>query len=146
MMKVKNLYQLVKSTREKLVKYIPQKYLIDKDLGGSCGFSSVVLNRVLNLAGYNSHLVIGDYKLSGHAWVEINQLRGKRADPYIVDITASQFGLPDIVIDKVQNLHYYSSLVNPAQESDTAYYGFITYYNHEDLIERIIKEVFNEKN
>lgn len=130
------IYQLAKSTREKLVKYIPQKYLIDKDLGGSCGFSSLVLNRVLNLAGYKSHLVIGDYKLSGHAWVQYQNL--------IIDITASQFDLPDIVIDKINNLQYYNSLVNPAQESDTAYYGFITYLNEGELVNKIVREVLNE--
>lgn len=69
-----------------------------KDLCGACGIGSWVLNRVYRRLGVNSHFVMGRYDKNSHfhdtyygnhCWLEI--------DKHIVDVTATQFGVPDRV-------------------------------------------------
>lgn len=62
-------------------------------LSGWCGHSSIILSHNLRQAGLDAKLVTGQ----GHWFVKCEQ--------YLVDITASQFGQPDICVrnfDKTQ--------------------------------------------
>lgn len=61
-------------------------------LTGYCGIASYALSKRLDELGFKNSIWEGDYKGWGHAWVV--------CDGYIVDITATQFDLPEIYVIK----------------------------------------------
>lgn len=62
------------------------------DLNGACAISSYVLARSLKYNGYAVDFVLGRFDGDFHCWVEYRN--------NILDITATQFGLPPVYIVK----------------------------------------------
>jgi len=60
------------------------------DLECMCAVASHALVMALKKKGCHGHIVCGDFNGNDHCWVDIYG--------HVVDITASQFGFPDIVI------------------------------------------------
>lgn len=90
--------KIAKITREELSNFISNRF--PSDWGGSCAICSWQLTRVLNYFGYNSTFTIGKFVTNKykaeHAFVTLN-------NNLIIDITATQFFLGDIVITKLFN-------------------------------------------
>lgn len=88
--------KMLREEMENLVYQLPLAFDAS-DLCGACGISSYVLARVLRRLGVRCDLVMGYYDPNGekaygidnenHCWVEIPSKR------YIVDVTATQFGI-----------------------------------------------------
>lgn len=66
-----------------------------KNLRGWCGVASVILAKELKEVGINATVWEGEYSGMPHTWIIVNN--------YIVDITATQFGLEEVYITKAYN-------------------------------------------
>lgn len=93
-MKYKQLRSIAAKTRRTMEKirnglYSPNNcsYVSHtKDLGGLCGYGSVLLYENLTREGFSPEIVSG----SGHWFV--------KCDEYLMDVTASQFGQSKVVV------------------------------------------------
>lgn len=83
-----------------------------KDWCGSCLVCSYILNRLFFVYDIKSDLCIGSWNDNCHAFVLVD-------DQYVVDITGSQFDLPDITIEELSG-----SLYNIWKRGTEAYCDF----------------------
>ncbi len=89
--------ETVRDLMEDLVCVLPPMWFNSDTMQGACGISSRVLNKVLKRVGIQSEFVMGQWipwaweDLANHCWVEVPRLN------IIVDITATQFGVPERV-------------------------------------------------
>jgi hypothetical protein len=90
---------LVRDEMELFVTTLSPSYFDHDTLQGACGISSRVLHRVFKRLGIQNDFVMGQYLKSphlqegkdNHCWVEVPRLG------VVVDITATQFGVPSPV-------------------------------------------------
>jgi hypothetical protein len=86
--------ELVREKIEDLVFTLSPMDFNHTTLQGACGIASRVLHRTLKRVGVQNDFVMGTYGVSlepdkdNHCWVEVGRLN------IIVDITATQFGVP----------------------------------------------------
>lgn len=92
--KVPPVRGISKLVREKVKSWVSQNEAIDQeDLCGACAIASVALCEVLRHKGYKATLMATESENMGcHFWVEVSG--------YIIDITATQFGGPQVAIFK----------------------------------------------
>ncbi len=88
---LRKLERLAALTRQELSQFIQDKGCFDDDWGCSCLVCSWVLEKVLKAHGVDAKLCIGEYDASCHAFVMV--------DGFVVDITATQFRNPEVVIE-----------------------------------------------
>jgi len=83
----KRLRSIATQTR-KLLENISHDILIkaEPSLAGLCGYASLLLDDVLKKKGYNPQIIKG----RGHWFI--------KCEGYLIDITASQFGQPNVVV------------------------------------------------
>lgn len=97
------LVPLLRATRRFLHRFrAAHPKVVHRCLCGACAIGTLVLYRALKHLGYEATYVIGWYKMKGgyipHAWLYL----GAR----LVDVTASQFGLPAIFIGRKNDARY----------------------------------------
>lgn len=99
---MKSIFTIASITRQELHPLI--RKIFSSDWGGSCAICSWQLNKVFKHCGYKSEFVVGFFKPDNsnypldHAFVI--------CDSKIVDITATQFNLDEIIIRKVNDKNY----------------------------------------
>lgn len=72
---------------------------IQEDMTGACATASLSLYVFLKIKGFKPTLVQGDtHSGSAHCWVEVGDL--------IIDVTATQFGLPEVHVTKERTWAY----------------------------------------
>lgn len=79
------------------------------DLSGACAIASRVLCLELDKRGIDCELITGFYDVHDHCWVNVEGM--------ILDITASQFGLPDIHFT-TSDIYKIADVVNYKDETD----------------------------
>lgn len=84
--------EIAAMTRKELSGFIPTHECFYDDWSCSCLVCSWVLDRILKAFGIKSELCIGEFDGCGHAFVMVGN--------HIVDITATQFLLPEIYIEE----------------------------------------------
>ena len=89
-----NIATKVRQAVENTAKNINSVYLDNDTLCGWCGIASYCLYYKLKQANFKCSIWEGKYKNMGHAWI----ICYIDKSPYIVDITATQFGLDKIHI------------------------------------------------
>lgn len=97
------LVRLLRYTRRQLHRFrAAHPKVVHRCLCGACAIGSLLLYNVLRRLGYEVSFVLGWFKRKGgycpHAWL----LAGRR----IVDVTATQFGLPAVFITHVTDERY----------------------------------------
>lgn len=85
--------ELARLVRERVCRWVKKDHDIGKDLSGACAIASYALWRVLKAKGHYATLVHNTDTYESHCWVEVNG--------HIVDITASQYGGPDVSISLI---------------------------------------------
>ncbi len=61
-------------------------------MAGACDFSSASVVRLLRKDGISSRLAVGTWNDSTHCWA----IAEPEGESFCVDVTASQFGLPNV--------------------------------------------------
>jgi hypothetical protein len=97
--------------RTKMEKWCYGKMWFSANMCGACAVCSHVLARVLRRSGYQAELVVGMFDDEDHCWVV--------QDRNIIDITATQFGLPRIHIVKPNGKTY--SMYEPTARGKAAH-------------------------
>ena len=97
------LARLVRATRRFLHRFrTDHPKVVHPCLCGDCAIGTLILYRVLLRLGYEAMYVLGWFKHEGqycsHAWLYV----GKR----LVDVTATQFGLPAVFIGRKNDPRY----------------------------------------
>ena len=89
---------------------------LHKDLCGACAIASYLLVKNLKKAGYKSSFVTGEYEDFGnHCWTEYSN--------YIIDITASQFGLAPVYVTHVSNWRYSEVAIGATALQEVRFWG-----------------------
>lgn len=86
---------LARLVREHASRWVRKDAGIGTDLGGACAIASYALWRVLKAKGHAATLVYQTDMAEAHCWVEVYG--------HVIDITASQYGGPDVAITRVGN-------------------------------------------
>ncbi len=99
MKELRGVEEIASLTRQELSSFIlSHQQSFDDDWACSCLVCSWVLNQTLRSYGIKSELCIGLYDGSDHAFVTVGD--------YVVDITATQFRRPEIVVERLNGSDY----------------------------------------
>ncbi len=97
---LRKLERLAALTRRELSDFVLSKDCFELDWSCSCLVCSWVLEKVLKAHGFKAELCIGKYDNMHHAFVLV--------DGFVVDITATQFRNPEVVIEPFEGSDYKS--------------------------------------
>lgn len=97
---LRKLERLAALTRRELSDFVLSKDCFEPDWACSCLVCSWVLEKVLKAHGIKAELCIGTYDHFCHAFVLV--------DGFVVDITATQFRNPEVVIEPFEGSDYKS--------------------------------------
>lgn len=89
---------IAKVTRHELTEFVQSNNYFDTDWGCSCLVCSWLLEKVFKAHGIDCELCIGEWDGNGHAFVMIGDT--------VVDITATQFKLPALHIERLDDSYY----------------------------------------
>lgn len=98
-------------------------FVVDADdLQGYCGIASWYLARLFRHYGHEALVVYGDFENDGcdHCWVS--------SEKVYYDITASQFGLPEILISTSRARHYHKYYPHGIYKKTSDYRGWSDEY------------------
>lgn len=107
---VEQIWAVARSVRRALESLSPdtrRRFWMIPSMMGACDFSSASVVRLLRREGIPSRLVSGLWDDASHCWA-IAELGG---DSFFVDVTASQFGLPDICVFKPESDRRYCTIL-----------------------------------
>lgn len=98
---IRKIQRLAALTRHELHKFISVHYdVFDYDWACSCLVCAWALEKILKAHGFKAELCIGEYDSCTHAFVVV--------DGYVVDITATQFQRPEVVVELFEGSDYVS--------------------------------------
>ncbi len=99
MEKLHTIKEIASLTRQELAPFIQENNnQFTDDWCCSCLVCSWVLNQILRMCGIKSELCIGSYSYSIHAFVIVEE--------HVVDITATQFRRPEVLIEPLHGSRY----------------------------------------
>ena len=131
--------RLVRHQFENLAVTVFDPQAIDTDtLLGACGIASYVLARVLKRAGVKCDFVMGSYSEEGqhHCWVEVHK------EGLILDVTATQFGVPSVVhVTSDEDRKYLPRVRNRRATEELKGWNGQSHLRYKSELDRVVTDV-----